>query len=400
MQIYQQLSRGRSSPSLMATSLTAAAATVGDSVSGGSSVRGGSPLRGSSPPPGSYSGLGTLSTSGSSSSSTEPATTGGGLGFSSGNGLVLAPADSSSHSSAAAAGLLCEDLGSPSVKLHRQSPSAATTKATILVAPAELPPGDYLCVTEAVLLQVPWGPDIPTHLETTSYQVNVLSKGSIHLGARQASGSGELSDLAKLSSPLKGVLSRISRGLTRSGSDTIPEMSHLQTALDKMREERTITRRSRTGFNSDLHSRSLHTLHEAPAEHDAVSRLKRLSVGSVGGGGGGGGGTPGHATTASAVRSLLGGPAAAAAGGAKPAAGTCAGGDVEMGTASGSLAAGTAAAAAAAAVTGHPGPTAAAAGSGDRALSAAMLPRATGVIGPQQLAGIKHSRSFKFSSLH
>eukprot|EP00878_Enallax_costatus_P009245 GHUV01009663.1.p1 GENE.GHUV01009663.1~~GHUV01009663.1.p1 ORF type:complete len:491 (+),score=137.10 GHUV01009663.1:39-1475(+) len=389
--------RGRSSPSLGTMSLTgaaAAAAAAGISeINGGSPVKGGSPVRGSSPSHGSYFGLTARSSSGSSVSGNDPpapaaAAGAGGIGVSSSIGSVSAPGGSSNHSSAAAGALLWEDLGSPSVKLHSQSSSGAA-KATTLVAPAELLPGDYLCVTEAVLLQVPWGPDIPTHQETASYQVHVLSKGSIHLGPRAGSGSGDLNDLAKLSSPLKGVLSRISRGLTRSSSDTVPTVSHLQTALDNMRQERSTARRSRTGFGSDSYNRNLQTLHEVPAEHDAVSRLKRCSVGSVTGGSPTGG-TPTHAGKAAVARSLLGGavatPAGAGGGGGHNAAGVGGAGDIEMGPTNDSpFAAGVAA-------EGGSG--------GERATAgAAVLPRATDVIGQPQPTGIIHSRSFKFSSL-
>lgn len=278
-----------------------------------------------------------------------------------------------------------EELPSPSVKQHKQL--AAVSSAPILVAPAELPPGDYLCITEAILLQVPWGPDIPTNQQTASYQAQVLSKGSIHLGPRGAgaSGSGELNELAKMSSPLKGVLSRISKGLTRTQSDTIPSMPHLQTALDRMRQERTAAGgKGRNRLSSDsLGSRSLHTLYEAPhTEQDAVSRLRKTSAGSVS--------TPTYASSTPAVQTATTAAGVHAAGGA-------AGIDIEMGMAGSSrvIAAATAVEhqdAAAAAGEGR--------GSSERtAAPAAVLPRATDVLGQQQPTGLKHSRSFHRSSL-
>jgi hypothetical protein len=42
-----------------------------------------------------------------------------------------------------------------------------------LVAPAELPPGEFICMVEAIVLQVPRGPEVPSQLETMSYQAHV-----------------------------------------------------------------------------------------------------------------------------------------------------------------------------------------------------------------------------------
>eukprot|EP00775_Hariotina_reticulata_P012274 gene12274-12411_t len=48
----------------------------------------------------------------------------------------------------------------------------------LLAAPAELPPGEFQCVVEAIVLQVPRGPELPSQLETMSYQAHVLGRGS------------------------------------------------------------------------------------------------------------------------------------------------------------------------------------------------------------------------------
>lgn len=133
--------------------------------------------------------------------------------------------------------------------------------ARVLASPAELPPGDFSCLTEAMLLQVPRGFQMPTDLQTTTYQAQVLSKGSISVGvsgsaasgaaaerglaggAASAYSAGELRRHSKLVSPLAksmgGMLARVSRlaGISRTASDSMPQMPFLQTALASMREQ-------------------------------------------------------------------------------------------------------------------------------------------------------------------
>uniref|UniRef100_A0A383VZP0 Cyclic nucleotide-binding domain-containing protein n=1 Tax=Tetradesmus obliquus TaxID=3088 RepID=A0A383VZP0_TETOB len=133
--------------------------------------------------------------------------------------------------------------------------------ARVLASPAELPPGDFSCLTEAMLLQVPRGFQMPTDLQTTTYQAQVLSKGSISVGvsgsavsgaaaegglaggAASAYSAGELGRHSKLVSPLAksmgGMLARVSRlaGISRTASDSMPQMPFLQTALASMREQ-------------------------------------------------------------------------------------------------------------------------------------------------------------------
>lgn len=113
-------------------------------------------------------------------------------------------------------------------------------------------------------LQVPRGPTLPGSLETTTYQAQVLGKGSIHAELMQRQGSaGSLADQGKkkllstrswspaMTSPLKDALSRISRkvvgdktdrqlssgGLQSQGSDVLPTMHFLQRAAVSMRAE-------------------------------------------------------------------------------------------------------------------------------------------------------------------
>ncbi|WIA41790.1 hypothetical protein OEZ86_009122 [Tetradesmus obliquus] len=133
--------------------------------------------------------------------------------------------------------------------------------ARVLASPAELPPGDFSCLTEAMLLQVPRGFQMPTDLQTTTYQAQVLNKGSISVGlsgsaasgaaadggiaggAASAHSAGELRRHSKLISPLAksmgGMLARVSRlaGISRTASDSMPQMPFLQTALASMREQ-------------------------------------------------------------------------------------------------------------------------------------------------------------------
>lgn len=122
----------------------------------------------------------------------------------------------------------------------------------VLAAPAELPPGTYTALKDAMVLQVPRGPELPSHLETTTYQAQVLSKGSIPAGsllssptARAGSGSGHGEDqLQRTASgggkggatPVKGLLGRISRNLS---TQSVPLMPFLHRALASMHAERT-----------------------------------------------------------------------------------------------------------------------------------------------------------------
>jgi hypothetical protein len=154
------------------------------------------------------------------------------------------------HDAAAAEGLLV-----PSNSLQKQQQQQQQEgNGSVLAAPAELPPGDFSCLTEAMLLQVPRGFEVPTDLETTTYQAQVLNKGSISLTKRSSSaansvgddGSADAGELGRhssmLASPLKGMsgmLARVSRlaGLSRTASDSVPNMPFLQTALASMREQ-------------------------------------------------------------------------------------------------------------------------------------------------------------------
>lgn len=298
---------------------------------------------------------------------------------------ALPPATAASAnilSEKSAPGVLWSELPSPSVTRHKQSAVADTQ---VLVAPAELPPGEYLCVTESILLQVPWGPSIPSYQQTATYQAQVLSKGSIDVGSRGGSttggSSGDLTDLAKLSSK---VLSRISKGLMRANSsDSVPSMPHLQTALDKMRQERAaagfhnLRKRSR----EVLGSRSLHTLYEAPAhEPEPISRLKKPSAGSVS--------TP---TYASGHRAATAAGATAGQGGDQHVAG-----DIEMGAAAAGAGDGQGWQQAGKAAEDGKGTRTAAA---DGGAPAAVLPRALDALGQLRGAAVRSSRSFKHSSL-
>jgi hypothetical protein len=141
----------------------------------------------------------------------------------------------------------------------QQTQQQDEANARVLDSPAELPPGDFSCLTEAMLLQVPRGFELPTDLETTTYQAQVLNKGSISLAKRStsAANSGAAAAAAglaaadtaelgrhssKLVSPLKsmsGMLARVSRlaGISRTASDSVPNMPFLQTALASMREQ-------------------------------------------------------------------------------------------------------------------------------------------------------------------
>ena len=96
-------------------------------------------------------------------------------------------------------------------------------------APAELPPGDYECAAAAVLLQVPADHRMPSAAETAAYQAHVLGKGSIPAlprahsasldDAPRGGGSTPPPALAARSTPLRGLLSTISRGLSGAYGD-------------------------------------------------------------------------------------------------------------------------------------------------------------------------------------
>lgn len=141
--------------------------------------------------------------------------------------------------------------GSLRVDLATHSSDNGHANAQLLAAPAELPPGEFKCLTEAMVLQVPMGPEVPTDLQTTTYQAQVLSKGSIALDTSSISRShshgvgkgwgsdGDLATTGKVGTPLRNVLDRMSKmaGLTRTASDSVPSMPFLQRALASMRAQ-------------------------------------------------------------------------------------------------------------------------------------------------------------------
>ncbi|KAI8462237.1 MAG: hypothetical protein J3K34DRAFT_463028 [Monoraphidium minutum] len=111
---------------------------------------------------------------------------------------------------------------------------AVAGAARPLPAPAELPPGGYVVLRDAMVLQVPRGPEVPSHLETTTYQAQVLGKGAIPVASPMHSSSAG-DDLGGPRAPVKSsLLGRISR----AASDGLPDMPFLQRALAAMRAER------------------------------------------------------------------------------------------------------------------------------------------------------------------
>jgi hypothetical protein len=229
------------------------------------------------------------------------------------------------HDAAAAQGV--------SKELQMQHTQQVEANARVLASPAELPPGDFSCLMEAMLLQVPRGFELPTDLETTTYQAQVLNKGSIslakrstsaaHSGAAAAAGlaAADAAELGRHSSklvlPLKsmsGMLARVSRlaGISRTASDSVPNMPFLQTALASMREQQQ---------------------ERAHLRQDGVRR--------------GSGGSAAAATAAAAVRGYPLRTVAEREGGARPsmeglggAAAAAGAGDIEMGVAESALGAG------------------------------------------------------------
>lgn len=171
-----------------------------------------------------------------------------------------------------------------------------------------------------MVLQVPWGPELPSHLQTTTYQAQVLNKGSMPMLGRHSSvANSSADDLARTSSvgpsPLKSVLGRISRtfGGDADGSGAGSHGDHpegtrfLQRALASMRAE--------GGGSGAAVAPARSRLLKTVPESAAIAGTPSL--------------TGAHAPLPVPARALL--PQRPAAAGAAAAGGTAPTGDIEMG---------------------------------------------------------------------
>lgn len=203
-------------------------------------------------------------------------------------------AGSSDSDSSSAAGLkmsnlkvVVHDVTEQREQSTSRAPAAGSSSAAAghgadplwLHAPAELPPGEFKCIEQGMLLQVPRGPTMPGSLETITYQAQVLGKGSIqpelvqqpqqqqaatpfgatgetfspsgapHTGSSKQGGLATRSWSPSMRSPFKDALSKLSRiskvgtcggiasGLQSQPSDVLPKMAFLQKAAQSMRTE-------------------------------------------------------------------------------------------------------------------------------------------------------------------